>query len=421
MTRPSTGSEATVGKDADSGPDMAAVRPTSSGWQQESHQMSRRTALARSVFTAIFGAVLVGCATAGAAPAPDQVFRTEKAAFRVVEVVGGLSHPWSLAFLPDGRMLVTERPGRLRSIDEGRLAPDPIEGVPEVLARGQGGLLDVVLDPSFAENGLVYLSYSHADASGTTTRVLRARLGNGELVDAQVIFDGKPRASGRNHYGSRLAFGPDGMLYITMGERQERDRAQELDDHGGKILRIAPDGAVPRDNPFVGRAGALPEIWSYGHRNAQGLAFRPGTEELWEQEHGARGGDEVNLVRKGANYGWPVITHGIDYSGAPIGEGKEKEGMEQPLHVWTPSIAPSGLAFYQGDAFPEWQGDMLVGALQFELLVRLTMDDQRITGEERMLEGELGRIRDVRVGPDGLVYLLNDEEDGGVYRLEPAD
>jgi glucose/arabinose dehydrogenase len=210
------------------------------------------------------------------------------------------------------------------------------------------------------------------------------------------------------------------MLYVTVGERQERDRAQDLGDHGGKVMRIASDGTVPQDNPFVGQAGAQPEIWSYGHRNPQGMAFRPGTDELWAQEHGARGGDEVNLVRKGANYGWPVITHGIDFSGLPIGEGKEKEGMEQPAHVWVPSIAPSGLAFYEGDAFPEWQGDMLVGALRSELLVRLTMDGQKITGEERMLEGELGRIRDVRVGPDGLVYLLNDEDEGGVYRLEPA-
>jgi glucose/arabinose dehydrogenase len=383
--------------------------------------MCQSLALARNVVAATLGAVLAGCATADAAPPPDRVFQTEEASFRVVEVAGGLSHPWGLAFLPDGRMLVTERDGRLRLIDEGRLVPQPIGGVPEVYASGQGGLLDVAIDPVFGENGLVYLSYSDRNSSGTTTRVLRARLGDGQLTDAQVIFDGKPRASGRNHYGSRFAFGPDGMLYITMGERQERDRAQELDDHGGKILRIAPDGAVPQDNPFVGQAGALPEIWSYGHRNPQGMAFRPGTDELWEQEHGARGGDEVNLVRRGANYGWPVITHGIDYSGAPIGEGKEKEGMEQPAHVWVPSIAPSGLAFYQGDAFPGWRGDMLVGALRSELLVRLTMEGQRITVEERMLQNELGRIRDVRVGPDGLVYLLNDEEDGGIYRLEPAD
>ena len=382
--------------------------------------MRRRPPINSAAMAATLACTLIGCASAGAAPPPDKVFETQEASFRVTEVAGGLSHPWGLAFLPDGRMLVTERAGRLRLIDEGRLAPEPIGGVPEVYASGQGGLLDVAVDPAFAENGLVYLSYAHRDDSGTTTRVARGRLGDGSLTDATVIFEGEPRASGRNHYGSRLAFGPDGMLYVSVGERQERDRAQSLGDHGGKVIRIFPDGRVPEDNPFVGRAGARPEIWSYGHRNPQGMAFRPGTAELWEQEHGARGGDEVNLIARGLNYGWPVITHGIDYSGLPIGEGREKAGMEQPAFFWDPSIAPSGLAFYEGDAFPGWRGDMLVGALKFELLVRLTMDGKRIVAEERMLEGELGRIRDVRVGPDGLVYLLNDEDEGGVYRLEPA-
>ncbi len=380
----------------------------------------RRQPINRAAMVAAFACTLIGCTSAGAAPPADKVFQTEAASFRVIEVAGGLSHPWGLAFLPDGRMLVTERGGQLRLIDEGRLVPEPIGGAPEVYASGQGGLLDVAVDPSFAENSLVYLSYADSDSSGTTTQVMRARLDGNRLVESEVIFDAKPRASGRNHYGSRLAFGPDGMLYVSVGERQERDRAQSLADHGGKVIRIFPDGRVPDDNPFVGQPGAQPEIWSYGHRNPQGMAFRPGTDELWEQEHGARGGDEVNLVRKGLNYGWPVITHGVDYSGLSIGEGKEKAGMEQPAWVWTPSIAPSGLAFYQGDAFPEWQGDMLVGALKFELLVRLTMDGRRIVKEERMLEGELGRIRDLRVGPDGLVYLLNDEDEGGVYRLEPA-
>ena len=380
----------------------------------------RRQPINRAAMVAAFACTLIGCTSAGAAPPADKVFQTEAASFRVIEVAGGLSHPWGLAFLPDGRMLVTERGGQLRLIDEGRLVPEPIGGAPEVFASGQGGLLDVAVDPSFAENSLVYLSYADSDSSGTTTQVMRARLDGNRLVESEVIFDAKPRASGRNHYGSRLAFGPDGMLYVSVGERQERDRAQSLADHGGKVIRIFPDGRVPDDNPFVGQPGAQPEIWSYGHRNPQGMAFRPGTDELWEQEHGARGGDEVNLVRKGLNYGWPVITHGVDYSGLSIGEGKEKAGMEQPAWVWTPSIAPSGLAFYQGDAFPEWQGDMLVGALKFELLVRLTMDGRRIVKEERMLEGELGRIRDLRVGPDGLVYLLNDEDEGGVYRLEPA-
>jgi glucose/arabinose dehydrogenase len=364
---------------------------------------------------------LAGCGARGSrAVAEQQVIRTDQASFRVREVVGGLSHPWSLAFLPDGSMLVTERPGRLRRIVGGGLVPEPVAGVPRVYAAGQGGLLDVALDPDFAANALIYLSYADAGPSGATTRVARARLGNDGLHELLVIFDGEPRGRGANHFGSRLAFGPDGTLYVTMGERYERDRAQDLADHGGKLLRVARDGSVPPDNPFVGRAGARPEIWSYGHRNPQGLAFRPGTDQLWQHEHGARGGDEVNLIKKGANYGWPVITHGVDYSGARIGEGTAKPGMEQPVWYWVPSIAPSGMAFYEGEAFPGWQGDLLVGALAARLLARLTLEGDRIVAEERMLEGALGRIRDVRTGPDGLVYLLTDEDPGGLYRLEPA-
>jgi glucose/arabinose dehydrogenase len=363
---------------------------------------------------------IAGCAMATAAPPPDRVFDTEQASFRVVEVVGGLEHPWALAFLPNGRMLVTERPGRLRLVVDGQLVPEPVAGVPEVFARGQGGLLDVIADPDFARNGSIYLSYAHDDGSGRTTRVLRGRLEGAALTESEVIFEGLPRTGGSNHFGSRLAFGPDGMLYVTMGERQDPDRAQDLAQHPGKLMRIAPDGSIPPDNPFVGRADARPEIWSYGHRNPQGLAVRPETGQVWLHEHGPRGGDEVNLIRAGANYGWPVITHGRAYSGLPIGEGSEKPGMEQPVHYWVPSIAPSGMAFYVGDAFPEWRGDLLVGALRSELLARLELDGDRIVAEERMLQGELGRIRDVRVGPDGLVYLLTDENPGALYRLEPA-
>lgn len=376
---------------------------------------SRRRLLAASA------ALLAGCAASGGrAAAPQGVIRSEKADFRVVEVTGGLSHPWALAFLPDGTMLVTERQGQLRRVAGGRLVAEPVRGVPRAYAAGQGGLLDIALDPAFASNARVYLSYADVDPTGNTTRVARARLADDGLHELEVIFDGVPRARGALHFGSRLAFGPDGMLYLTMGERNERNRAQDLGDDGGKVLRIAPDGTIPADNPFVGQPGARPEIWSYGHRNPQGLAFRPGTGQLWEHEHGPRGGDEVNLIRKGANYGWPVITYGIEYTGGAIGDGTEKAGLEQPLWYWVPSIAPSGMAFYAGDAFPGWQGDLLVGALAAQLLSRLTLDGERVVAEERLLAGALGRIRDVRVGPDGLVYLLTDEDAAGLYRLEPA-
>jgi glucose/arabinose dehydrogenase len=339
--------------------------------------------------------------------------------YRLRPVVEGLEHPWSLAFLPDGRALVTERDGRLRLIEGERLVEAPVAGVPEVVARGQGGLLDVVLDPAFAENGLLYLSYAGATPQGAATHVLRARLESDRLVDGQVILVGGASGTGR-HFGSRLAFDERGLLYVSLGDRGEMTRAQQLDDLVGKIVRITAEGGIPPDNPFVGRSDARPEIYAFGVRNPQGLARNPWTGVIWEQEHGPRGGDEVNILRAGANYGWPVVTHGIDYSLLPIGEGKEKPGMEPPRHVWVPSIAPSGMAFYDADLFPDWRGSLLVGALKDELLVRLELDGDRVVREERLLEGEIGRIRDVRVGPDGHVYLLNDETEGGLWRLEPT-
>ena len=341
------------------------------------------------------------------------------AGFRLVELTGGLEYPWSLAFLPDGRMLVTERDGRLRLVEGGRLVERPVDGVPEVVASGQGGLLDVALHPRFADNGILYLSYAGATAEGAATHVLRARLDGDRLVDGEVILIGGASRTGR-HFGSRLVFGIDGLLYVSIGDRGEMDRAQDLSDLVGKVARITDEGAVPPDNPYVGRPDARPEIFCYGVRNPQGMALNPWTGAVWEQEHGPRGGDEVNILRAGANYGWPVITHGIDYSFLPIGEGETKPGMEQPLHVWVPSIAPSGMAFYDAEAFPAWRGSLLVGALKDELLVRLELDGDRVVREERLIEGEMGRIRDVRVGPDGLVYLLNDEVRGGIWRLEPA-
>jgi glucose/arabinose dehydrogenase len=343
-------------------------------------------------------------------------------AVHVQTLAQGLEHPWALAFLLDGRLLVTERPGRLRSVDlDGRVS-EPLAGVPPVLARGQGGLLDIVLDPAFADNRLVYLAYAEPGEGNTAgTAMARGRLGEGRLEDVHVIYRQQPKVRGANHFGSRLVFTGDGSLFVTQGDRfNYRDAAQDLTSGLGKIVRIMPDGSVPRDNPFVGRAGVRPEIWSYGHRNIQSAALHPQTGQLWTVEHGARGGDELNRPEAGKNYGWPVITYGIDYSGAQIGEGAVKPGMEQPVYYWDPVIAPSGMTFYTGEAFPGWQGSLLIGSLRPGLLVRLILEDGRVAREERYL-GELGeRIRDVRQGPDGLLYLLTDSRQGRLLRVMPA-
>jgi glucose/arabinose dehydrogenase len=369
----------------------------------------------------VIGAVVTGAGCGGRTDAVAQgTISSEQATFELVTVVSGLEHPWGMAFLPDERILVTERAGRLRIVRDGQLDPEPIAGVPPVYASGQGGLLDVALDPEFASNRLIYLSYAAEGDDGNSTRVARAALGDGRLEDLDVIFTAQPLARASKHFGSRLAFDPAGYLFITVGERGQGERAQDLGDHNGTVIRLHPDGSVPADNPFVSAAGARPEIFSYGHRNAQGLAIHPETGVPWLHEHGARGGDEVNVVRPGVNYGWPVITYGIDYTGAPIGEGTHKEGMAQPIYYWVPSIAPSGMAFYDGDAFPEWRGDLFVGALRSRLLARLELDGEQVVAEERLLEGAIGRIRDVEVGPDGYLYLLTDEPDGALYRLEPA-
>ena len=331
----------------------------------------------------------------------------------------GLEHPWGLAFLPDGRLLVTERPGRLRIADGGGLSA-PLTGVPAVYARGQGGLLDVALSPRFAQDRLVYLSFSEPGPGGAGTAVARGRLGARGLEDTQVIWRQQPKVEGPNHWGSRLVFRPDGTLFITLGDRfAYRDRAQDLSVTLGKVVRINADGSIPRDNPLVGRPGALPEIWSYGHRNVQ-AATLDAEGRLWTVEHGAMGGDELNHPEPGKNYGWPVITYGLDYSGAKIGIGTSKPGMEQPVYYWDPVIAPSGAVFYTGSAFPEWHGDLLVGSLRPGGLVRLRLQNGGVTLEERYLH-ELGeRVRDVRQGPDGGLYLLTDESRGRIIRLEPA-
>jgi aldose sugar dehydrogenase len=343
-------------------------------------------------------------------------------AVRVETVAKGLERPWALAFLPDGRILVTERPGRLRIVERDGRISKPLDNVPRVLARGQGGLLDVALDPRFAENRLVYLSYAEPGEGNTAgTAVARGRLGEGRLDDVQVIYRQQPKVEGSGHFGSRLVFARDGTLFITQGDRiAYREQAQDLSSGLGKIVRINPDGSVPKDNPFVGRTGARPEIWSYGHRNAQSAAFHPETGQLWTVEHGARGGDELNHPEAGKNYGWPVITYGVDYSGAKIGEGTAKSGMEQPVYYWDPVIAPSGMAFYTGDAFADWKGSILIGSLTPGLLVRLTLKEGQVAREERYLGDLQERIRDVQQGPDGFIYLVTDSPDGRLLRIRPA-
>jgi aldose sugar dehydrogenase len=341
-----------------------------------------------------------------------------------IEVVArGLANPWGLAFLPDGRMLVTERPGRLRIVNaRTNSLSGPIEGAPKVAAQGQGGLLGLALDPAFAENRRVYLCFAEARDGGFGTSVYRGKLSAnfGALEEGEVIFRQLPVGNTGRHFGCRLVFGRDGNLFITLGDRGNMMMAsQDLTGHIGKVIRIRPDGTVPPDNPFVGRQGARPEIFSYGHRNVQGATLDPATGGLITIEHGARGGDEINRPEPGKNYGWPVITYGIDYSGAKIGEGTQKAGMEQPIYYWDPSIAPSGAAFYTGDKFPGWRGQLLVGALVGQHLTRIEFRNGQVSGETRMLERAGHRIRDVVQGPDGFVYLLTDAPDGQVLRLVP--
>lgn len=338
-------------------------------------------------------------------------------------VAQGLEHPWSLAFLPDGRFLVTERPGRLRIVEaDGRLHPEPVTGLPFIEASGQGGLLDVVLHPNFENNQWIYFSFNEPGTDGMGTAVGRGRLQGGQLNETQVLFRLSPKSSRGQHFGSRLVFDRQGHLFITLGDRGDRPRAQDLSDHAGSVIRLNDDGSIPADNPFVGHTDARPEIYSYGHRNIQGATLHPVDGKLWTHEHGPQGGDEINLPEAGVNHGWPVITYGVNYgTGTRIGEGTEKPGMAQPLYYWVPSIAPSGMAFYQGDRFPAWRDDLFVGSLKFRLLVRLRIRDGQVVHEERMLQDQLGRIRDVRSGPDGLLYLLTDADDGRLVRLMPAD
>lgn len=364
----------------------------------------------------------VGLVSSGGAHAQSLTVKTQEHAVRVVRVVEGLEHPWGLAFLPDGRMLVTERPGRLRIVArDGTLEPQPVAGLPPLVQHGQGGLMDVALHPRFADNGLVYLSFAARGSDGVGTEVARGRLSGARLENVEVIFRQQPKGSTGRHFGSRLVFDRDGFLFITLGDRGEMERAQKPDDHAGSVIRLHDDGRVPKDNPFVGQPGWRPEKYTLGNRNMQGAALHPQTGRLWTHEHGPQGGDEINVIRPGVNYGWPVITHGVEYViGTRIGIGTAKDGMAQPLYYWVPSIAPSGMAFYTGDRFPRWKGDLFIGGLREGMLVRLRLDGEKVVHEERMLVAAIGRIRDVRNGPDGHLYLLTDEARGLLLRLEPG-
>ena len=366
-------------------------------------------------------------AFAGQTRAPEQKLNV---AFDVVTVTEGLAYPWGLAFLPDGKMLVTERPGRLRVVSaDGKTMSEPVAGLPAVDGRGQGGLLGVAIDPAFQKNQLIYWSYAEPGQGVNNTAVARGTLVDGaapKVENVQVIFHQAPSLNSTLHFGGRLVFGRDGTLFITLGDRsitEGRMQAQRMDGLLGKIVRLNPDGSIPKDNPFVGKEGVRPEIWSFGHRNIQAATLHPTTGELWESEHGTRGGDEVNVSRKGKDYGWPTIAYGIEYQGGTITGGiQQKEGMEQPRYYWDPNIAPSGMVFYTGKLFPAWQNSLFIGGLASTNLVRLTVKGDQIVGEERLLQDmqpQRDRIRDVLQGPDGAIYLLTDNPKGRILKLVP--
>lgn len=360
-------------------------------------------------------------AMAGAAYAADRV-QTKDAAVSVETLATGLDHPWAVEVMPDGAYLVTERPGNVRIIRDGKVS-GPLAGVPEVSARGQGGLMDVALSPDFAQSRIFYFTAATANAGGSGTEAFSAKLSADEsrLEDVKAIFTMAKFTGGNIQYGSRIAIAGDGSLFISVGDRGSRDRSQDFKDDAGSIVHVNADGTIPADNPFRDGAKARPEIWSKGHRNPQGITFDAADGNLYTVEHGARGGDEINLIAPGKNYGWPVITYGVDYSGAKIGEGTAKEGLEQPLHYWDPSIAPGAIAIYRGKMFPEWDGDMLVAALKFQLLSRMQRDGSgKFVGEERMFEGQYGRIRDITVAPDGALLMVTDESDGALLRVSRA-
>ena len=354
-------------------------------------------------------------------PATAQTYESSAGQLAVEPVVTGLASPWAFVFLPDGRMLVTERPGRLRIVGTDRKLSPPLPGVPKVFASSQGGLHDVMLDRNFAQNQTIYFCYADPIEGGGRTSMARGRLAGDQLDDVRVIFRQEGPPSSGQHFGCRIVQTPDNNLFLTLGDHgSHRKEAQNLRNHIGKIVRVTPDGGAPKDNPFVGRSDAKPEIWSYGNRNVQGAALHPTTGKLWTHEHGPQGGDEINIIEAGKNYGWPMIGYGVNYGGAKIHDATSNSGMEQPIKYWVPSIAPSGMAFYNGTLFPKWRASLFVGALRDQMVSRLTLDGDKVTGEERILQGVRERIRDVRAGPDGALYLLTDSSNGRILRVTPA-
>ena len=408
--------------------DVQLPTPTCKEPRAKSQRVVRALALTMVVATTSF-AWAQGARSSPPPPSLPQTFFSAELPIRVVPIVTGLSHPWSLAFLPDGNILVTERAGRLRTVRDGKLDPTPIAGTPQVVARALGGLLDVALHPQFVQNRIVYLSYSKPGENNlSATALARGVLDGTSLKDVTDIFVAKSWSKSTTNYGGRIAFDKAGFLYLTVGERQEQDRAQKPDDHGGKVLRLRDDGSVPPDNPFVGKAGYLPEIYSLGHRSPQGLAMNPATGAIWENEHGPLGGDELNIILPGKNYGWPLVTFGTDYDGTKISDSTWRADLEAPFVYWVPSIAVSGLTFYTGDRFPAWKGNVFVGGM-FQGRTRGTGHIQRIVlnpagkpiNREPLLTELRQRIRDVRQGPDGLLYVLTDEDAGMLLRIEPGN
>jgi glucose/arabinose dehydrogenase len=374
----------------------------------------------RRHFLAAATAGLAAPAIARAQTAQQGALKSAKASFRLVTLSRDLEQPWGMAFLPDGRLLITERPGRLRLFANGKLERVALSGVPKVHTGGQAGLLDVCLHPRFAENRVLYLSYIASGAGGSAATVARAELADGGLRNTTPIFEALPRRRGDLNLGSRIVFDRAGLMHVSCGDRFQMELAQDLRDCAGKIVRLKDDGSIPTDNPFVGQPNVRPEIFTWGNRNPQGLTMHPVTGKIWEVEHGPKGGDELNILKAGANYGWPRVTYGTNYDGSIITNTRHLDGMEDALRTWVPSISPCGLTFYTGDTFPGWKGSLFAGALSAYALFRIEVDGERYVSEERLIEGRLPYIRDVRQGPDGLLYLVTQSDDGGLFRLEPA-